>query len=201
MSNGPWDARYGTDEYVYGTEPNDLVRAEAGRIPKGGRVVCLAEGEGRNAVFLAGLGFAVTAVDFSAVGLRKAAQLAETRGVTIEVVEADLATFDLGHEAWDGIVSIWAHTPPPIRERIHRAIPAALRPGGVFVLEAYRPAQIDLGTGGPKDPALLPTLAELTRDLAGLDLVVAREADREIQEGRLHSGRSATVQIVGVRRG
>lgn len=200
MSNEQWDARYAADEYVYGTEPNDLVRAEAARIPKG-RVVCLAEGEGRNAVFLAGLGYDVTAVDFSAAGLRKAARLAQSCGVTIELVEADLATFDLGHEAWDGIVSIWAHTPPPIRERIHRAVPSALREGGVFLLEAYRPAQIDLATGGPKDPALMPTLAELRRDLAALDLVVAREADREIHEGRLHGGWSATVQVVGVRRG
>ena len=114
MSNTFWDDRYRGDTYAYGTEPNDFLRAEAHRIGVG-PVLCLAEGEGRNAVFLASLGHRVTAVDFSAEGLRKAARLARDRGVEIELVEADLATFDLGEAAWSGIVSIFAHTPPAIR--------------------------------------------------------------------------------------
>lgn len=198
MSNQMWNQRYSAEDYVYGMEPNDLVRAEAARIPAG-RVLCLAEGEGRNAVFLARLGYAVTAMDYSSAALRKAERLARDHGVSLELVEADLADFDLGRDAWSGIVSIFAHTPRAVRERIHHAIPRALRPGGVLILEAYRPEQIALATGGPKDAALLPTLSELTRDLAELDLVIAREASREIHEGRLHSGPSATVQIVARR--
>src|SRR5690606_8149969 len=128
-------------------------------------VLCLAEGEGRNAVFLAGRGHAVAAVDFSAEGLRKARQLASERNVDIETIEADLATFDLGTDAWSGIVSIWAHTPSVVRRRIHAAVPAALAPGGVFVLEAYRPEQLGYGTGGPSDPDMLPTLAGLREEL------------------------------------
>jgi len=194
-----WNDRYRDSEYVYGQEPNDFVREQAHHIPIGD-VLCLAEGEGRNAVFLAGLGHRVTAVDFSPDGLRKATALAKQRGVELATVEADLATFDLGTARWDGIVSSFGHTSPEIRRRVHRAIAAALRPGGAFVLEQYRPEQIALGTGGPKDPTLTPTLAELRADLADLDLIVAREADREVHEGKFHAGRSATVQIVGIKR-
>ncbi|HEU4735352.1 MAG TPA: class I SAM-dependent methyltransferase [Kofleriaceae bacterium] len=199
MSRQMWDERYAAQDYTYGMEPNDLVRDEAHRIPEG-RVLCLAEGEGRNAVFLARLGYQVTAVDFSSVGLRKAERLAREREVSIEIIEADLARFDLGTGLWSGIVSIFAHTLPEIRRRVHAAIPAALCPGGILILEAYRPRQLELGTGGPKDVALLPTLDELRTELAGLELLIARETDREIHEGRAHSGPSATVQVVGRRR-
>jgi len=193
-----WDQRYGTDEYVYGVEPNDFLRAEAHRIPPG-PLLCLAEGEGRNAVFLARLGHPVTAVDLSIVGLRKAERLAQCNGVTLELVQADLATFDLGLDRWSGIVEIFAHVPPPIRQRVHAQIAHALRPGGCLVHETYRREQLALGTGGPKELAMLSSLSELREQLSGLDLVIAREADREIHEGPFHAGASATVQIVGVR--
>jgi SAM-dependent methyltransferase len=193
-----WDERYAGAEYAYGVEPNEFVREQADRIPAG-PVLCLAEGEGRNAVYLAGRGHAVTAVDFSRAGLAKAAQLARERGVRVELVEADLAAFDLGTDAWSGIISIWAHTPPDVRRRIHAAVPRALRPGGALVLEAYRPEQLAHGTGGPRDPAFLPALADLRAELPGLEFVVAREADREIHEGKFHHGLSATVQVVAVR--
>jgi len=194
-----WDDRFRAEDYAYGTEPNDFVREQAHRIPIG-RVLCLAEGEGRNAVYLATLGHQVTAVDFSAQGLRKASRLARERGVELTTIEADLATFELGHEAWDGIVSTFAHTSAEIRRHVHAAVPGALREGGVFVLEAYRPEQIPHGTGGPKDPTMMPTLDQLRDELVGLDLVIARDADREIHEGRFHGGPSATVQVVGVKR-
>lgn len=199
MSRDMWDQRYSGDAYLYGTEPNDLVRAEAPRIPKG-RVVCLAEGEGRNAVYLARLGHDVTAVDLSPVGLAKAERLARDQGVALRTIAADLAAFDLGDAAWEGIVATWAHVPAAVRARLLAAIPRALVPGGVLIYEAYRPEQIPLGTGGPKDPSLLPTLPELTAALAGLDLVIARETDREVHEGTGHRGPSRTVQVVAVRR-
>jgi SAM-dependent methyltransferase len=194
-----WDERYKTDGYVYGVEPNDFLRAEAERIPPG-PVLCLAEGEGRNAVFLAGRGHQVTAVDLSIEGLRKAERLAHRRGVTVEVVHADLETFDLGVDRWSGIVEIFAHVPPRVRRRLHAQVPRALRVGGCYVLESYRPEQIALGTGGPKEVSLLGTLAELRDQLGALELVIARDVNREIHEGRLHDGPSATVQVVGIRR-
>jgi len=193
-----WDQRYGSDEYAYGVEPNDFLRAEAHRIPPG-PVLCLAEGEGRNAVFLAGLGHQVTAVDLSIEGLRKAERLARHHGLTIETIQADLATFDLEIDRWSGIVEIFAHVPPSVRRHIHTQIPQALRAGGCLVLETYRPEQLQLGTGGPKELSLLSTLADLREELSPLELVVAREVNREIHEGRFHDGPGATVQIVGVR--
>jgi len=193
-----WDERYGTDEYVYGVEPNDFLRAEAHRIPPG-PVLCLGEGEGRNAVFLAGLGHRVTAVDLSIEGLRKTERLAQRHGVAVEVIQADLATFELGLDRWSGIVAIFAHVPPAVRRHVHAQIPHALRPGGCFVMESYRPEQLALGTGGPKEPSLLSMLGDLRAELGALELVVAREANREIHEGKFHGGPSATVQLVGVR--
>jgi SAM-dependent methyltransferase len=196
MTKEAWDARYAIEGYRYGFDPNDLVRDEAHRIPPG-PVLCLAEGEGRNAVFLAERGHAVTALDYSPVGLAKAVELARMRGVTITIVEADLASYDLATGAWSGIVASFMHLPTEIRHRVYTAIPRALRPGGVFIHEAYRPEQVGRGTGGPDDPRLMPTLAELRRELAALELVIARDVERDVSEGP-RRGVGATVQIVGV---
>lgn len=199
MPSSQWDARFSGDDYAYGTAPNDFLSAEGHRIPPG-RVLSLAEGEGRNATFLAGLGHAVTAVDYSAEGLKKAARLGAARGVSLELVHADLASYTLPKSAFAGIVSIFGHLAPETRRRLHAEVAEALLPGGVFLLEAYRPAQLALGTGGPKDVNLLMSLDLLRDELRGLELVVAREVERDIREGRLHQGQSATVQVVGVRR-
>lgn len=190
-----WDERYGRPEYVYGTEPNDFLRAEAGRIPRG-RVLCLAEGEGRNAVYLAGLGHNVTAVDLSIEGLKKAERLARERGVTITVEQADLTTYVPKPAAYEGIVTIFGHLPAAARKRLYGMIASSLVPGGVFIIEVYRPEQIAFGTGGPNDPTMMPTLGQLREELVGLDLVVANEVEREIHEGIFHGGQSATVQVV-----
>jgi SAM-dependent methyltransferase len=193
-----WDERYRCEEYVYGTEPNDFLRAQAHRLPRG-RILCLAEGEGRNAVYLAGLGHQVTAVDASRVGLAKARRLAAARGVRIETVAADLAGYAPGRAAWDGIVSIFCHLPPAVRARLHAALADALRPGGWLILEAYTPAQVGRGTGGPPDPALTMDLETLREELGALEWVHALETEREVREGRLHTGRGAVVQLVARR--
>ncbi len=198
MSSQFWDDRYRADDYAYGREPNEFLRMQAHRIPLG-RVLCLAEGEGRNAVFLAGLGHDVTVVDFSAEGLAKAQRLAAERNVKIATVHADLAAYAPEQVAFSGIVAIFAHLPPPVRKHVHGWVHGALRPGGVFILEAYTPRQLVCGTGGPRDAALLMTLAELEDELSGLTIELGREVDREIHEGAFHSGTSATVQIVATR--
>jgi SAM-dependent methyltransferase len=192
-----WDERYAEGGYFYGTEPNDFLREQAGGIIKGGRVLCLAEGEGRNAVYLAGLGLQVTGVDGSAVGLEKTRKLAAGRGVQVATVLADLAEYKIVPGAWDAIVSIWCHLPKPLRRKVHSDCVAGLKAGGLFILEAYTPRQLEFKTGGPPTAELLMTLADLKEELRGLDSLIGREIDRAIQEGMGHSGQSAVVQVVG----
>lgn len=195
----PWDERYSTSEYVYGTKPNDLLRDQLSSLPVGGRVLCLADGEGRNGVFLARQGMQVTSLDRSTVGLEKARALAALQGVHIETVAADLATADLGNDAWDAIVSIFCHLPADLRASVHQRVVRALRPGGVFLLEAYTPEQLQYKTGGPPTVDLLVTAQALTAELHELDVLLCREVTRDVFEGRLHHGRSAVVQYIATK--
>lgn len=193
-----WDERYSAEDYAYGTEPNDFLAAHAHMLPMG-RVLSLAEGEGRNAVFLAGQGYEVTAVDQSAVGLGKARRLAEREGVAIETIVADLAEFKIEPQSWDGIVSISAHVPRSIRKGLHRRVAEGLKPGGVLLLEAYTPRQLETagkGGPGPDQSDRFMTLAELHQELQGLDFLIARETEREVNEGKYHHGPGAVVQVV-----
>ncbi len=192
-----WDARYAEPGFAFGTEPNDFLREQAHRLPPHGRVLCLAEGEGRNAVHLATLGHDVTAVDQSAVGMVKAAGLASARGVALRTQVADLAGYRIEPGRWDGIVSIFVHVPAELRVPLHRAAVEGLAPGGLLLLEAYSPAQLGRGTGGPSDASKLMTLAGLQQELAGLEWEIARELEREVNEGRRHTGLAAVVQIAG----
>lgn len=195
-----WDERYSQPGFAYGTTPNDFLVEVAGAIPAGGRVLCLAEGEGRNAVYLAGLGHDVVAVDQSRTGLDKAVALATERGVVIDTVVADLKDFGIDEGAWDGIVSIWAHVPPSLRVPLHAACVRGLKPGGVFILEAYTPSQTARTTGGPKDPALCMSAAGLRQELAGLGLEILTEKTRVVREGAFHDGESDVVQVFGRKR-
>lgn len=190
-----WDQRYAVDDYVYGKKPNDFLAEVSGGLAPG-KVLCLAEGEGRNAVFLAGMGHAVTAVDDSAVGLEKARKLAAERGVEIAVRVADLADFVIEPASWDAVVAIFCHLPPNVRRLVHRRVVDGLRPGGRFILEAYTPRQLQFKTGGPPTVELLMTLADLKEELAGLDFEIAEEIERDIHEGRFHFGRGAVARIV-----
>lgn len=193
-----WDERYGTAEYAYGTEPNEFLRQHFQQLPKG-RILSLAEGEGRNAVFLARQGYQVTAVDSSSVGLEKAHKLAADHGVAIECAHADLGAFDLGHEHWDGIVSIFCPLPSVLRQEIHRKAVAALKPGGVFLLEAYRPEQIRHGTGGGSNVDTMQTADSLRAELSGLAFGHLVELERDVIEGIYHTGLGAVVQAIAVK--
>lgn len=190
-----WDVRYAEPEYAYGTEPNTFLAAVACQIPDG-PVLCLAEGQGRNAVYLATLGHAVTAVDRSAVGMARAAELAARRGVAVECVVADLAEYHIEPGAWAGIVSVFMHLPPALRAQIYGKAAAGLRPGGVLVIEAYSPRQLNFGTGGPRVADLLVPRSALEDELAGLDFVLAQDAEREVVEGAYHRGTAAVVQLL-----
>ena len=199
MSAEFWNERFGRRDFVYGTEPNDFLVQVAERLPAG-PVLCLAEGEGRNAVFLAARGHAVTAVDQSAAGLAKARALAAQRGVAVVTKVADLAAYDLGEASWAGVVAIWAHLPRTLRRRVMAGVVRGLRPGGALVLEAYTPAQLAYGTGGPRDVDLLMELAALREELAGLEFEIGRELEREVFEGSGHTGKSAVVQVLARKR-
>lgn len=194
-----WDERYAGERFLYGTTPNDFLREQIAALPAGGRVLCLAEGEGRNAVFLAERGFVVTGVDGSKVGLEKAQRLASERRVTLETVVADLRDYELGTAKWDAIVSIWCHLPPELRATLHPRIVTALEPGGVLLLEHYHPKQLGYGTGGPPDAKLLVTRAELERDFAALKVLHAFEGERDVHEGSGHGGTSYVTQFLARR--
>jgi SAM-dependent methyltransferase len=191
-----WDHRYGGEEYVYGTDPSDFLAERCSVFAPGGEILCLADGEGRNGVFLATRGLRVTGVDSSAVGLAKAARLAAERGVQLETVLADLGKWDLGDARWDGVVSIWAHLPAEIRAALHPRLARALRPGGVLLLEHYHPRQIAYGTGGPSDPTLMLTLAELEAAFPDWLRLHTFEGERLVIEGNGHGGKSYVTQAI-----
>ena len=194
-----WDERYSAADYVYGREPNDFLREAADRIARGSRVLSLGEGEGRNAVFLAGRGCDVTAVDGSRVGLRKARALARERGLAITTAWTDLADYSIRAGSWDAIVSIFCHLPPDLRARVHGQVVRGLRPGGVFILEAYTPRQLEYRTGGPSVREMLLDLETAKRELDGLRFERAREIVRPVREGTFHTGDAAVLQVLAVK--
>jgi len=193
-----WDERYAEEEFAFGTRPNDFLADRVSDL-KPGRCLCLAEGQGRNAVWLAQRGFTVTAMDASAVGMERARKFAAESGVAIVTEVADLADYDMGVDRWDTIVAIFVHLPPPLRARVHAAIARALVPGGTVLIEGYTPDKYDQpGFGGPppdqRDRTM--TRAMLLEDFAGLDPVYAEEVVRDVDEGTRHGGRMATVQFL-----
>lgn len=193
-----WDERYSSEEYIYGKDPNTFLANAVEKIPSG-KVLCVAEGEGRNAVFLAELGYEVVAVDASAVGLEKARKLAKERGVSIQTIVCDLAHFNIEPESFNGVVSIFAHVSPQVRKELHRKIVNGLRSGGVLILESYRPDQLKYKTGGPPTAELMMTLEGLEEELKGLNFEYGVELDRDVVEGKFHTGKGAVVQIIGVK--
>ncbi len=193
-----WDERYNSDEYAYGKEPNQFLEKNYGAIPKG-MVLSLAEGEGRNAVFLAKQGYSVTAVDGSAVGLKKAEKLAKENGVEINLVHADLAEYEIGENCWDGIISIFCPLPSVQRKLLHKKVIAGLKPGGVFLVEAYTPEQLKYGTGGGKSADTMTTKKSLVHDLEGLKFTLLTELERNVIEGAYHTGVGAVIQAIALK--
>ncbi|RTL52116.1 MAG: class I SAM-dependent methyltransferase [Rhodocyclaceae bacterium] len=193
-----WDERYSTEDYAYGKLPNDFLKENLLALPRG-RILSIAEGEGRNAVFLARHGYAVTAMDGSSVGLGKARQLAAEHGVSIETVCADLEDFDFGVNQWEGIVCIFCPLPAALRQTVFQRVTAALKPGGVFLIEAYRPEQLQHGTGGGKSADTMTTEADLRAGLAGLRFQHLQSLERSVIEGSYHTGLGAVVQAIAIK--
>jgi SAM-dependent methyltransferase len=197
MNNDFWNAHYSANEYAYGTEPNDFLKEQT--FPSNGKILCLAEGEGRNSVYLAKQGYDVTGVDFSVAGIEKINRLAAENKVYIHTICADLANYQLEENAWDGIVLIFAHLPESVRKAVHSQVYKALKPGGKLVLEAYRLAQLEYQTGGPKSLDLLYSKELLTTDFNLFQQLSVEEKTRDVHEGKYHFGTAAVVQVVGVK--
>ena len=193
-----WDERYATKEYVYGTSANTFLQDNVSVIPKG-KVLSLGEGEGRNAIFLAKMGYCVTAVDSSLVGLQKAKTLAQAHGVKIEFIHADLAQYDMGECQWDGIISIFCPLPALLRQKVHEKVLLGLKKKGVFLLEGYRPAQLKLGTGGGNSADTMMTEETISRELTALRFLHLKALERSVIEGIYHTGVSAVIQVIGLK--
>ena len=193
-----WNERYSGDRYAYGMAANDFLVSMNDRLPVG-KILCLAEGEGRNAVWLAEQGNEVTAVDASDIGLQKADRLAKDRGVEITTVHADLADYDIGKQRWDAIISIFCHLPPGLRGDVHRRCVEGLRDNGMILLEAYTPLQLEYKTGGPPVTEMMMDASSLRSELNGLEFLHLQECVREIHEGEFHSGAGAVVQVLAKR--
>jgi cyclopropane fatty-acyl-phospholipid synthase-like methyltransferase len=192
-----WNERYSAEEYVFGTEPNAFLASQRDLLVPGQRALAVADGEGRNGVWLARQGLRVLSVDFSSAALDKARRLAERHGVAIETELADLRTWDWGEGRFDLVVAIFIQfAPPDQRTRMFENIKRCLKPGGLLILQGYTPKQIEYKTGGPPDVENLYTAALLRESFADMTILHLREHEDVIEEGERHKGLSALVDMV-----
>jgi len=195
--NRRWDERYAREDYLFGEEPNAFLRSCRDVVRRHKRALAIADGEGRNGVWLAGEGLSVTSFDASPVAVDKARKLAAKRGVALDARVADIAGFDWPAESFDLIVGIFIQfATPPQREAIFAGIRTALTPGGRLILEGYRPEQIAYGTGGPSQPEHLYDRDMLARAFAGFEIEHLQERDVVIEEGSGHRGMSAVIDLI-----
>lgn len=197
MTKDFWNERYAQEDFAYGKSANEFLKSNS--FPAGSKILCLAEGEGRNGVFLAQHGHSVTCIDYSESGIRKLKALAAENNVVLQTVCADLNDVVLEPETWDGIVVIFGHFPAELRQRIHQQFYSALKKGGKFVLEAYRKEQLSYKTGGPMTSDLLYSAEELAGDFSAFSNPEIIETVREVREGAFHFGEAAVIQVVGVK--
>ncbi len=190
-----WNERYADSDYFYGTEPNSFLEEQCGVL--NGPVLSISEGEGRNGVFLATRGLDVTGVDLSSVALEKAEKLAKSKGVRITTIDADIETFEPEENHYGSVISISAHLPSSIRAVLYPRLEKALKPGGILLLEAYSPDQLSKDTGGPKDTDMLMSVEKIRTEFPNLEPVLLRETEREVSEGKGHTGLASVVQFIG----
>jgi SAM-dependent methyltransferase len=191
-----WDERFSQTEPVYGEGPNRYLRSQVHRLAPAAKVLVPADGYGRNGIWLAKHGFRVHTVDLSPVGVERARKSAEAAGVSIEIEAADLGAWNWPLSEFDAVVCIFFHLPSTVRGRIHRSMLNALQPGGIVILEAFTPAQLQFPSGGPKQVDLLYSADLLRDDFAGAEILLLEEKVAELEEGALHSGPGAVVQAI-----
>lgn len=188
-----WDERFSAKEYLYGKEPNGFVEETAKLMPKG-KVLCIAEGEGRNSVYLASLGFDVTAWDFAESGLEKTRQLAIEKDVDVKTEYQDLADVKWETEQWDAIVQIFGHFPSDVMNRTYSGIRKALKPGGYYISELYSKEQLKYGTGGPRNEEMLVNPTEMLNQFDDYFIKHFHVGEVNREEGKLHTGTAHVVQ-------
>ncbi|MBL7817848.1 MAG: class I SAM-dependent methyltransferase [Saprospiraceae bacterium] len=192
-----WNSRYGELQFAYGTEPNVFFKEQIDALPVG-KILLPSEGEGRNAVYAASLGWDVVAFDFSAEGKQKALQLAESQGVTIRYFVSDAAEFDID-ETFDVVALIYAHLPPSVRKAFNAKIPKFLKPNGLLIAEVFSPNQIlnNRPSGGPKDVSMVYDIDLFKTEFPTLKVLIAEELTVELSEGLYHNGLGDVVRFVG----
>ncbi len=197
MSSPFWDERYATDDYIFGTAPNVFLASQAGLIRPGMHALAIADGEGRNGVWLAELGAQVHAVDVSPVALAKAHKLAAERSVSLNFEQLDVLEWDWPENAYDLVVAIFIQfAPQPERECIIAGIRRALKPGGLLILQGYTPKQVELATGGPGNAANMYTAGLLREWFGDWKISHLHEHESFISEGSHHHGMSALIDLV-----
>ena len=191
-----WEGRFAIPEYLFGEEPNHFLAACKDLLPKSGRVLAVADGEGRNGVWLASQGLDVVSLDFSPTAQKKAADLAKRAGVEIEFVQGDIHNWDYPSEAFDVVVEIFTQfSSPEQRELKWTGMKNALKPGGLMIIQGYSPDQLNHGTGGPKKLENLYSREMLEEAFSNFNDIVIEEMELEMQEGVAHGGMSAVINF------
>jgi SAM-dependent methyltransferase len=197
-----WNTRFSAEGYLFGTEPNAFLASQRGRLAPGLRALCVADGEGRNSVWLARQGLAVTAFDFSPIAVAKARALARAAGVRVDYRESDIFRWPWAEGAYDVVAAIFFQfLSPEQRAPIFARIAAALAPGGLLILQGYRPEQLAYGTGGPSQVENLYTEALLREGFRALEILHLAAHDDVVDEGPGHRGMSALIDLVARRPG
>jgi ubiquinone/menaquinone biosynthesis C-methylase UbiE len=193
-----WDQRYGQEEYIYGKVPNAFFKQQTDKL-KPGKILLPAEGEGRNAVYAAGKGWHVFALDMSQEGRNKALKLAEEAGVGIQYEICDLTSCPLPENEFDALAIIFAHFPSKTRSLVYRKLVRALKPGGTLILETFSKKQFGKTSGGPQNLDMLNNIEELEYDFKGFDFKEIYEVEVDLQEGDFHAGMAEVIRIVAVK--
>jgi cyclopropane fatty-acyl-phospholipid synthase-like methyltransferase len=192
-----WDERYASEDYLFGTEPNEFLVSQRHLLKPGMSCLAVADGEGRNGVWLAQQGLQVLSVEASVVALEKAKKLARQRGVAIDFEQADLAHWQWGENRFDVVAAIFIQfASPALREQMFAGIKRCLKPGGLLLLQGYTPRQLEYKTGGPPVAENMYTEALLRNAFGDMEIMHLCEHDDHIGEGAGHSGMSALIDLV-----
>jgi SAM-dependent methyltransferase len=196
-----WDDRYSSQEFAYGEEPNNFLKEQLEKLSPS-TILFPAEGEGRNAIFAAKLGWKVTAFDISEEGRNKALRLAENNNVSIDYQVGELETLDFEENQFDAIALIYAHFPAMIKSEIHKQLGKLLRKDGIIIFEAFSKKHLEYVTknekvGGPKDIESLFSIEEIKADFPNYEIIELEEKEIELNEGLFHNGTGSVIRFIG----